>query len=216
MGFIAMRCPSCGADLQCENDREVWFCNYCGTKITREKTIVEHTGTINIKAAEPIKVVNQEFESKLALAKNAAERFLLVGPTSGVMSIVDVDKILLLFSQAESVGATESRVYEESADFIYRALSLLKERDLLILRGEGDIKKKTIDYYVQQMTLAIKYAQNEEEKSRLTAKYNATLPKYKDLISQAKARTPAWALKIGCLIGAAIGFLMLLLYFSTH
>ena len=48
MGFIALRCPSCGADIQLDESREFGFCNYCGTRIVQEKTVIEHTGRVSV------------------------------------------------------------------------------------------------------------------------------------------------------------------------
>lgn len=48
MGFVALKCPSCGADIQIDDTREFGFCTYCGTKVVQEKTIIEHRGTISV------------------------------------------------------------------------------------------------------------------------------------------------------------------------
>ena len=48
MGFIALKCPSCGADIELDKSREFGFCQYCGTKIVQDKQIIEYRGTINV------------------------------------------------------------------------------------------------------------------------------------------------------------------------
>ncbi len=48
MGFVALKCPSCGADIEIDDSREFGFCSYCGTKIMQDKIVVEHTGSIKI------------------------------------------------------------------------------------------------------------------------------------------------------------------------
>lgn len=49
MGYIALNCPNCGAQLDLDDNRDFGFCQYCGTKVVREKTIIEHTGTVKIE-----------------------------------------------------------------------------------------------------------------------------------------------------------------------
>ena len=48
MGFIALRCPSCGAEIELDESRDFAFCSYCGTKIVRDKQIVEHNVNVRI------------------------------------------------------------------------------------------------------------------------------------------------------------------------
>ncbi len=48
MGFITLKCPSCGAPLELDDSREFGFCQYCGTKIVQDKIVVEHRGTVSV------------------------------------------------------------------------------------------------------------------------------------------------------------------------
>ena len=48
MGFIAVRCPNCGANIDIDDKRDFGFCTYCGTKVEREKQIVELKGKISV------------------------------------------------------------------------------------------------------------------------------------------------------------------------
>lgn len=48
MGFIALKCPSCGADITIDDSRDFCFCQYCGTKIVQDKVVVEHRGSVSI------------------------------------------------------------------------------------------------------------------------------------------------------------------------
>ncbi len=48
MGFVALKCPACGADIQLNDEKEYGFCSYCGTKIVQDKTVIEHTGKIAV------------------------------------------------------------------------------------------------------------------------------------------------------------------------
>lgn len=49
MGLIALKCPSCGAEVQLDESCEFGFCTYCGTKVMQEKIIVDHRGSIKIE-----------------------------------------------------------------------------------------------------------------------------------------------------------------------
>lgn len=49
MGFTAVKCPSCGANVELDESREVGFCSYCGAKIVQDKIVVEHRGSVRIE-----------------------------------------------------------------------------------------------------------------------------------------------------------------------
>ena len=48
MGYIKISCPSCGANIELDDSREFGFCSFCGTKITQDKIVVEHRGSVKI------------------------------------------------------------------------------------------------------------------------------------------------------------------------
>lgn len=48
LGFVSLKCPSCGADITLDDSREFGFCSYCGTKVAQDKLIVEHRGNISV------------------------------------------------------------------------------------------------------------------------------------------------------------------------
>lgn len=54
MGFIAVKCPECGADIQLDDSREFGFCNYCGAKVVQDKVVVEHRGTVKVDETEKL------------------------------------------------------------------------------------------------------------------------------------------------------------------
>lgn len=49
MGFKAVNCPSCGANVELDSNREFGFCSYCGTKIVQDKIIHEHRGSVTVE-----------------------------------------------------------------------------------------------------------------------------------------------------------------------
>ena len=48
MALIALKCPSCGADIELDESREFAFCSYCGSKVMQEKKIVELKGNVKV------------------------------------------------------------------------------------------------------------------------------------------------------------------------
>lgn len=54
MGFIALKCPSCGAEISLDDSREFGFCQYCGTKVVQDKQVIEHRGSVKIDRDQEI------------------------------------------------------------------------------------------------------------------------------------------------------------------
>ena len=47
MSLISVKCPSCGADISLDDEKEYGFCSYCGTKIQNDaikKLKIEYKG----------------------------------------------------------------------------------------------------------------------------------------------------------------------------
>ena len=59
MGFIAVKCPECGADIQLDDSREFGFCNYCGAKVVQDKIVVEHRGSVQLDETDALKKLYQ-------------------------------------------------------------------------------------------------------------------------------------------------------------
>ncbi len=52
MSMILMKCPSCGGELEIEDSRNVWFCQFCGSKVILDERSINnntfHSEVINI------------------------------------------------------------------------------------------------------------------------------------------------------------------------
>lgn len=48
MGLISLTCPKCGAQLEVEEGKEIYFCTYCGNKMVFEKQKVELSGNVTV------------------------------------------------------------------------------------------------------------------------------------------------------------------------
>ena len=57
MQFHQLNCPNCGASLEVEDELDVFFCKYCGTKI-----IVDGRSDTAIRAKADIKLAEKEIE----------------------------------------------------------------------------------------------------------------------------------------------------------
>lgn len=73
MGFVALKCPNCSANIELDDSKEFGFCTFCGTKVSQEKIViehrgvVEHTGTVKVDESDKyqnmIRLANHAFES---------------------------------------------------------------------------------------------------------------------------------------------------------
>ncbi len=48
MGLVVLRCPSCGAELSVAEEKNVFFCQYCGTRIENIAERHEYTHNVNV------------------------------------------------------------------------------------------------------------------------------------------------------------------------
>ena len=84
MGFIAVKCPGCGADIQLDDSREYGYCTYCGQQVVREKIIVEHRvkGTVSEQSLIErayLFIGQRDFDQ----AKTYLEKALDINPKNG-------------------------------------------------------------------------------------------------------------------------------------
>ena len=57
--LIELKCPSCGANLSIEQEREFAYCQYCGTRILindNSKFVYRHIDDADIKRAETLAI----------------------------------------------------------------------------------------------------------------------------------------------------------------
>ena len=53
MSLITLRCPQCNADLEIDSEREYMYCEYCGTKVMRDRhTTINNNVTNNVTYAD--------------------------------------------------------------------------------------------------------------------------------------------------------------------
>ena len=75
INVLKLKCPTCGADLEIEDNREVCFCQYCGTKILvsddNRKTINinKNVTYTNIDEAAKLRAENEQLRLKNRISK---------------------------------------------------------------------------------------------------------------------------------------------------
>lgn len=52
--IISAKCPNCGATMNVDSSREVFFCSYCGTKMYNVKERIEVSGGVSIDTTNQI------------------------------------------------------------------------------------------------------------------------------------------------------------------
>lgn len=87
MGFVAAKCPNCGATIELSEDREFGFCTYCGTKVVQDKIVVEHRGSVSVSGiANEEAIISRAFlfieDKKFQNANAYLERALDINPRS--------------------------------------------------------------------------------------------------------------------------------------
>ena len=95
--FIAMKCPSCGANLEIEEGRDRAFCTYCGTPIMinneNKHEYIYRTVDEGKIAEEQRKIKEAELRDKRLEREEKGERFsVIVG-----LSVIAILFLLLIF-----------------------------------------------------------------------------------------------------------------------
>lgn len=171
MNFVAAKCPSCGADIQVDQNLETAYCSYCGSNIIVQNAIQRVKIIGPVELAGNIKTPNHAFESKLANANNWARLYFERGPGAvSYGSLKGYDAVRKYYSDAERLGANESKFYVDFSRFYVRAnIEGIKN-------GYRYMKDKAqfINHYIFLMDSAILYA-DEAEKPFLIQEKQATL-----------------------------------------
>lgn len=166
----------CGSNGLVKKDG-LFVCEYCGFKYTVEETRnlmngesvkiqgpVTIEGSVNI--ANPIKVVNDQFESKLAIAGYGTETFL----SGGDVKYGDeegVDAVLSYYDAACKLGAHEPRFWLQLAR-ARRACVTYAVREKKYWLDNGI--EAEVQVYIKFMNMAIQHAGEDEKTSLIEEK----------------------------------------------
>lgn len=64
MGIVALKCPSCGADVSIDSKSDFGICEFCGTKVMQEKIIVEHRVNETDKYNNCVELANRAYQGR--------------------------------------------------------------------------------------------------------------------------------------------------------
>lgn len=76
MGFEALKCPQCGADIEFDGNREYGFCQYCGTKIVPERQNVHLSGSVSVDRSREIESLLMRAKTLMAQGREEEARLL--------------------------------------------------------------------------------------------------------------------------------------------
>ena len=117
--LIVQKCPSCGATADLDQNQAFGFCKYCGSKIIKKESIVQKVEITNpIQIQGDVKVVNNEFEAKLAKVDHKAQKFL-ENPGTIIPIVIEekVKEIIDDYKELENIGANEAKLWEHFLDY---------------------------------------------------------------------------------------------------
>lgn len=171
----AIQCEMCSS-TDIVKKEGFFVCQYCGTKYTVDEArkLMANDEPIAVSVKEPIKVVNNDFESKLASAENAVSLYLDKGKRAvsrdGRIGYLAIE---LFFADAEKLGANESRYWEKYAEYIRTcSIQAFNSRELLLVN-----KSNQLDALEKSLDFAIKYSK-ADDKERLMQKKKQLLAEY--------------------------------------
>lgn len=128
MKFVAAKCPSCGANIQVDEDTKKCFCQFCGSQIFVEEAIQMIKGTVQI-----------DF-------KNQIDNFLI--RANEFMEQKRYSDAEIYFNKVLDIDATNKEAKEglATAESVVTSPNLFVERGKIRPAGEG----KTLLYINEQ------------------------------------------------------------------
>ena len=163
-GMRKIVCELCSSNDIVKKDG-FYVCQHCGTKysIDEAKKLVN---AVDVRVVEPVRVVNDEYETQMAITRNLITTYFSSRPDSVNYSGKNgYDAIIEAYTDAEKAGgAKESGYWEERSDFYVRANLEGFGPNPIYADREGFLRE-----FSRLMDFAIKYA-DEDDKKRLRDK----------------------------------------------
>ena len=183
MGFVKMTCPNCGANFDMNGDLEFGVCNFCGTKIAVDKTIVEHRGTVSVKGVADTDALLDRVQLFLedgnySEAKRYCDRALDLNPRNHNAYILKL------------MAQTECSSREKLASII-KPLYTYDSYQKAVRFAPEEVKKELSEY--NQQTISNFIARKEEWHSELS-KLKAGIDTRKAKVKNAKIWTKRYGL----------------------
>lgn len=168
-------CEMCGGtDIIKENG--VFVCQSCGCKYSIEdaKKMMSEDAPVAVTVKEPVKIVNNEFESKLAEAETWEHIYFERGENAVVVgNLRGFDAVQHYYSRVEAVGANEYKYWEKFADFVRKGMIYAFENKEKVILNKAEL----ISGLSTIMDFAIKYA-DDANKDRLIKKKDDLIKEY--------------------------------------
>ena len=159
--LVVQKCPSCGATADLDENQNFGFCKYCGSKIIKKESIVQKVKVTNpIEIQGGVKIVNNEFEAKLAKIDHEAQKLLNChgSKTEKAKEIIDSYKRL------ENIGGNEPKLWEHFLEF-YVKINMEKNCNFI---GIHEFEETIRDIYNQ----VLKYEKDENIIKSIKEKYD--------------------------------------------
>jgi len=171
MGLISIICPSCGGSIHVDQDRERWFCQFCGAEVIQEKQKIELSGKVSIDGiAKFSSLLERAFmfaeEEKFERAEEYFEKVLDIEPTNWKAYIGELlcetktRKIDLLAANRTPLSSYTSFIralkFSEGSDKEY--LISLSEKNLDCIR-----KQQLKDQYLKELSLCERELQSKND-----------------------------------------------------
>ena len=155
MGLIKLECPSCGSHLEFSQDREFFFCEYCGAKVIKDKQYIELSGTVSIDGVA----------SEQSLLERAF-LFLEDGDFSSADKYLEKNLDINPKCSKAYIGKLMAQLHIKNIDMLSQWSTPLSNYDLFnkALRFSSDAEKTVYESYNQQIVDRIISKQNKLKK----------------------------------------------------
>ncbi len=187
MGFVAAKCPNCGATIELSEDREYGFCTYCGTKVVQDKIVVEHRGNISISGiASEDAILDRAFlfieDEKYDEANLYLEKALDTNPRC---SKAYLGKLLCDYRVPSTVRLKESTLPINGNEYYKKAVRFATSSEL----SELDDIKVNIEENINRVADELRNAVNSADKQLSDAKEYLQSQKKQNVLNQTKSAT---------------------------
>ena len=157
MALVAAKCTECGANITVDDCKEAGICEFCNAPFIVQKAIhnTHISKTFNVEQMVVNKTINSqnhEFDSRLAKAQDAEERYFRLGPKAVIWSYgirqEGFNAVICYYCDAEEVGAHIPSIHIFRSRFYAKGVIQLLERGshkLLSKKGVIEAYKETID-----------------------------------------------------------------------
>lgn len=177
--MIALKCPSCSANLTLDDSREFGFCQYCGTKIQLVQRVV-HSGTVQVNGVHT-------WQQKL----DAAKTLLTLGEydkgNKVLLELTDSNPQLgegWLYTAKLRYSMRNEDIYRYPNSSLYGIIAFHSRFYNPSLDTYRQQKKIALNSPEQARDLAIRYLTESKEMTNAKKILGANHPEYQKMLSE--------------------------------